>query len=44
MFLAVCVSVWDGAVGQNHPGAFGPGPDGEVNDRNIWCLHGLTPL
>ena len=43
MFLAVGVSVWDAAVGHDHPGALGPGPDGEVDDGNVG-RHGLTDL
>ena len=42
IFLAVSVSVWDAAVGQDHPGALGPGPDGEVNDAG--GRHGLTDV
>ena len=44
IFLAVSVSVWDAAVGQDHPGALGPGPDWEVNYRNVGRHHGRTDL
>ena len=43
MFLAVGVSVWNAAVGQDHPGALGPSPDGEVDDGNVG-RHGLPWL
>ena len=43
IFLAVGISVWDGAISQDHPGALCPGPDWEVNDGNVG-RHVLTDL